>query len=883
MNPPETPPPPPLRVLLLAAAPTLVDGLPGACRSLGVETSAESVATAPAFLDACRSGAFDCGVLAVGREEVGPRLAEIRELAPGVPVVVAAAEADPAFAMRCLGGGAEDCVDGLDPAAVARAVVAARLRRRESLFRQVTEHARDLVCLHSTDWVIRHVSPSIRRLLGHAPAEWLGRQPRELVHPDDVAQLLAEAGALDSYAGGARPVTARYRHKEGHYVWFELELVPIRDAAGRPTRWMSVSRDDTARRRTGIAAGRGERLFGGIAEANRLLLTTGRVVEALPEVLRSLGEASGADRILVLETRRDGGAGPRCALRLEWSRPPAHAGSGVAELAVPDDRAETVRRALEGRGLGEMLTFAIPVRDGAWGHLCFGPRADRQAWSSGETSALGMVALNIGQAVERELAVTALGESQLRYEALLAGLSEGIFQIDREARWRFLNPTWEQLTGYRVSESIGKKFSSFLAGEEAAAALEIFGRLVSGADESIESEVRFKHRLGGEIWLRVTAQRQIDDQGRMLGVSGTLMDVTQRRLAQEALRASERKFAAVFAGASDALLLFDNNTNLIVECNPRAVEMFECDGAAELIGTSGASLQKAPIAPAKVAQGRMRLARGEVWSDEQHYLTRRGRAFWGLFAVVRMTPETLGTTLVRITDISNIKQSEEQLRASLAEKEVLLKEVYHRVKNNLQIISALLRMQSRRVNDRVAMEALENSISRVMAMSMVHEKLYRAQNLASIDFLSFVEGLVGFLNQLTIGGQSGIEVEVDGEPLTLSIDQAIPLGLILNELVTNALKYAFPEGRAGRVRIHVGAAAGGRARVTVEDDGVGMDPDVDPENADGLGFRIVNMLVEQLDARLALETTGGLRAVIEVPLAPAGAKPPDPVATTANR
>src|SRR5690606_37579589 len=119
-------------------------------------------------------------------------------------------------------------------------------------------------------------------------------------------------------------------------------------------------------------------------------------------------------------------------------------------------------------------------------------------------------------------------------------------------------------------------------------------------------------------------------------------------------------------------------------------------------------------------------------------------------AVVRMAPESLGTTLVRVTDITELKRSEERLRASLAEKEVLLKEVYHRVKNNLQIISALLRMQARRVRDTAALEALENSISRVMAMSMVHERLYQAQNLVSIDFLSFAQSLIAFLNQLTI-------------------------------------------------------------------------------------------------------------------------------------
>jgi PAS domain S-box-containing protein len=217
-------------------------------------------------------------------------------------------------------------------------------------------------------------------------------------------------------------------------------------------------------------------------------------------------------------------------------------------------------------------------------------------------------------------------------------------------------------------------------------------------------------------------------------------------------------------------------------------------------------------------------------------------------------------------DITERRQAQEALAMSLKEKEVLLKEVYHRVKNNLQIISALLRMQTRRVTDRHAVEALENSISRVMAMSMVHEKLYQAQNLVSIDFLSFAQSLVGFLNQLTIGGKSSVFVEVSGASLALSIDQAIPLGLVLNELVTNSLKYAFPEGRTGRVSIRILSDAPTAARVIVADDGVGLPPGVDLEKVTGLGFRIVRMLVDQLHGSFQIEPRGGMRVTVHVPL-----------------
>jgi PAS domain S-box-containing protein len=597
-----------------------------------------------------------------------------------------------------------------------------------------------------------------------------------------------------------------------------------------------------------------ERLFEGIAEANRLLLTATRAAEALPAVLRALGEASGADRALVVEfDPRAIRSTDEGAVRAEWTREPrfsVYHGSSVAA----------------GGAVASSLALPVVVAVRQWGQIVFQQVEQAREWTGSERAALGTVAANIGQAFAREQALDALAESERRYDALLAGLSEGVFQIDLEARWRFLNPTWEELTGYPAAECLGRRFAEFLPEEEAAAALEGFGRLLSGRNDRIEAEIRFRHRRGHDVWLRVIAQTQLDENKSVIGVSGTLVDVTQRRQAQEALRASERKFAAVFASASDALFLVATETNLIVECNPRAAEMFECGEARELVGTNVAALQRRPLPPEEQAEGQRRLARGEVWARELEYVARRGRIFWGQKAVVRMAPEALGTTLVRVTDITELKRSEERLRASLADKEVLLKEVYHRVKNNLQIISALLRMQARRVKDSTALEALENSVSRVMAMSMVHEKLYQAQNLLSIDFLSFAQSLISFLNQLTIGSRADVVIELEGEPLALSIDQAIPLGLVLNELVTNSLKYAFPESRGGRVRVHVATESPTTARVVVADDGVGLASGVTMENSPGLGFRIVSMLVEQLQGVLEFKSNRGLQVTVRLPL-----------------
>lgn len=914
MSPPDDSPPSApaaIRLLLLEENDADVALVSARLRQDGLQPQLTRVPDLESFAAACRDGGYDI-ILADFKLPAwdGWRALEIaHEALPDTPFIFVSGVMGEDLAVDSLRHGATDYVlkdrlGRLAPA-IRRALEERAMRRdwqqaRSALQAQqlnlqlIADNMRDIICLHGSDRVFQFVSAAVHPILGYEPAEWIGRMPQEFGHPDDIARLTVEVQQVMINARRSFPIVLRARHRRGHYVWLETTIEPITDAAGRVVQLLSVSRDFTERRLAEEAMRRGEQLFEGIAEANRLLLTAGRVVDTLPDVLRVLGKAAETDRVAVFEFHPHSKSGePASSLRAEWARDSTYslyddarlAEYPLAELGASsivhrinagepvevtiDDLHHSERELIAAHGVVALLTFPIRVDARVWGHIVFDHCSEPRRWTAAERSALGTVASNIGQAIGRELALGALAASERRYEELLAGLSEGVFQIDLEARWRFLNPTWQTLTGYTVEGSIGRRFAEFIFRDDATAALEGFGRLISGRNESIESELRFIHRRGDYVWLRVTAQAQIDHAHHVVGVSGTLVDVTQRRLAQEALRASERKFAAVFASSSDALLLVDTGTGAIVECNRRAVEMFEHDEARTLIDTPAQALHRRPMRDVDLEAMRARLERGETWLGEVQFLTARGRTFWGQLAVARLGAEVLGTTLMRVTDISHLKESEERLRASLMEKEVLLKEVYHRVKNNLQIISALLRMQARRVTDRVALEALENSISRVMAMSMVHEKLYQAQNLVSIDFFSFAESLVGFLNQLTVGSRNPVVVDVTGHSLALSIDQAIPLGLVLNELVTNSLKYAFPEGRAGRIGIAIATENPQTARVMVADNGMGLPEGTDTEGrGGGLGFRIVRMLVEQLQGSLEIQNSGGLRVTVRVPIAP---------------
>jgi two-component sensor histidine kinase/PAS domain-containing protein len=208
------------------------------------------------------------------------------------------------------------------------------------------------------------------------------------------------------------------------------------------------------------------------------------------------------------------------------------------------------------------------------------------------------------------------------------------------------------------------------------------------------------------------------------------------------------------------------------------------------------------------------------------------------------------------SEVAEKARAQEALTTSLHEKEVLLKEIHHRVKNNLQVISSLLSLQTaNRDNDPTA--ALRESQDRIRSMALIHEKLYRSDDVASIDFREYVEGLTAGLFRSYFPGP-GVRIIVEVEDVSLDIDLAIPCGLIVNELVSNSLKYAFRDGRSGEVRIGL-VREDRKYTLTVSDDGPGLPPGVDFRDTPSLGLQLVNMLVGQLEGNIEMDCSRGTR------------------------
>jgi two-component sensor histidine kinase len=213
----------------------------------------------------------------------------------------------------------------------------------------------------------------------------------------------------------------------------------------------------------------------------------------------------------------------------------------------------------------------------------------------------------------------------------------------------------------------------------------------------------------------------------------------------------------------------------------------------------------------------------------------------------------------RVRVEQQLRVNQKELRALLHEKDILLQEVHHRVKNSLQVVSSLLDMQSYYTQDPQALYGLQDSQSRVRTMAFVHERLYRSQDLASVDAREYIRSIADYLASLYAHPAKCIELSVDVDDICMDLDTAIPCGLIANELISNALKHAFPgPGEcSGEIRVALRSRGNGTMQLTVGDSGVGLPPGVTLVNGQSLGLRLVQMLARELDGEIKLQTGSG--------------------------
>jgi two-component sensor histidine kinase len=269
----------------------------------------------------------------------------------------------------------------------------------------------------------------------------------------------------------------------------------------------------------------------------------------------------------------------------------------------------------------------------------------------------------------------------------------------------------------------------------------------------------------------------------------------------------------------------------------------------QLVGRFGLDLHKNYPSEKERAEMRLAIAGTGTYQSEVLYKTGKGNEFWGSLALREISIRGSKFHIVRVTDITAQHESNEKVKSALHEKEVLLAEIHHRVKNNLAVVSGLLGLQATYVKDEQARSLFEESRSRIHSMAIIHDKLYQHETFATIDFSSYINDLVSHIKKLYNNIGTKVSFEIVCNDIYLDIKNAVPCGLILNELISNSFKHAFPGREEGLVKI-VCTRMGERFTMMVSDDGVGYDMDKALQNPTSLGLTLISALAGQVNGNL---------------------------------
>jgi PAS domain S-box-containing protein len=714
-----------------------------------------------------------------------------------------------------------------------RKATEAALRESEERFRTFVDHATDAFFLQDDRGTVLDVNRQACASLGRTRAELIGMTPLDF-DPDTQPGTVARIGArLDD--GELVAFDARHRRADGTTFPVEVRIRPFWHGGRRFA--VALARDMTERKRAEEALQRSEAY---LAEAQRLSRTGSWAwsVTAREFVHWSQGHY----RLHGL----DPGAGTP-----SWE--------AASQMIHPDDRVrclEQIERAVRDRTNCEMEYRAV---------LPDGTVKDIHSIAHPVFAAEGALVEFVG--TEMDVTERKRAQSALTLFRSLIDHTTDVIEIVDPVTGQFLDVNEQacRTHGFTRAEYLALRVWDFEARYSDPGA---WVRHVEDVRRtgSLIHEARHHRKDGSVFPVEVHVTYISLDRPYLLAV---VRDITERKRTEEQLRQREDDLELALVAGRLGNWKWNVATGELT-WSPLCKELYGLPPDAEVSYDRFVAAIH-PDDRARVAQALVRALESgtdyeeekrTVWPDGSvHWTASRGRVYRDASGrPLHMSGVTM--------DVTERKRAEDQLRASLQEKVVLLREVHHRVKNNLQLVSSLLALQASAIKDRAVKGALTESQNRVRAMALVHENLYRSRDLSSVRIAPHLEGLCTQLWRSYGVDPSRIALEVRIADLTVDLDLALRCGLIVNELVSNALKHAFPSARTGRVTVQLDHSPNGWYALGISDDGVGLPPGFEPGRADTLGLQLVADLTEQLNGTLALSRDGGTAVTVRFPQAP---------------
>lgn len=411
-----------------------------------------------------------------------------------------------------------------------------------------------------------------------------------------------------------------------------------------------------------------------------------------------------------------------------------------------------------------------------------------------------------------------------------------------------VNDSWLRKMDFKRGEVIGRFFTDFLTPQSKEKFKKDFPIFLENGEIS-HVQLDLIKKDGKIIKTLLEGKISYDLDGNFKNTNCIFQDITSQMEAYKRIKNEKILLSKIMDASEDSIYLMDTS-GFIILANKALADRFNLK-VKDMVGK-----HIREFIPRNIYEYHWKFLKKAIKSNKNVYFEDERDGTYFLHKIYPITiDEQLELLAVYSKDISYEKKNQERLKVIINEKDSLLKEIHHRVKNNLQVISSLLSLQMEFVDDLKSYELFRESRNRVKSMAMVHEKLYLSDKMSHIDFYDFTEKLISELSALySTNNQITKKIRVDS--IQISIDTAVPLGLILNELISNSIKHAFPLGRVGELEVNL-CKLNDDLELIVRDNGVGFPDDVDLKKPKTLGLQLVNILVKQLNGRIELETNHG--------------------------
>jgi PAS domain S-box-containing protein len=736
------------------------------------------------------------------------------------------------------------------------------LREKEKRFRELWDYAP--VAYHTLDinGIITDVNQTEARMLGYTKQEMVGKSIFAFILPEQRAEAQRRFQQKISGQKISRAESRMYVKRDGSKIYVAIDDALERDSDGKVISVRTTMVDITEQKEMEAVLKESEKRY------------------------KDLVEKAG---IAILVDDKEGNfkyVNERCAEIFGYSVEEMKKQS-IRSVVHPDD-VERVMAYHEGRLQGKMVPsryeFKGIRKDGSVIYL----EVDSVALREGE-NLIGTRSY-LWDFTERKMAMEALWESEEKFRNL-AEQSPNMIFISRKGRVVYANEKCEKVTGYKREEIYSPEFDflMLIAPEFRDMIIASFSKHMKGGEvPSHESTLRTKEGKRIEVILTT----KLIDYEKEKAILGIITDISEQKKTEK-IKDSIYRISEAAHSAQNLEELFRSIHNIIGELMPAKnfyIALYDYDREMLSFPYFADEYDETP-APKKPGKGLTEyvlrtgeplLASPEVFEE----LVKKGKAErigtpsidW-LGVPLKTENKTFGVMVVQSYTESvrfgekdkeilkfvsaqtamaiKRKHAEKQLKESLREKEVLLQEIHHRVKNNMQIISSLLNLQAGQMKDKDFIKMVKDSQSRIRSIALVHEKLYRSRDFSNINFSDYVQTLAVHLFQFNQVNSNLIQLKLNLEDVFLDLQTAIPCGLILNELVTNSLKHAFPEGKGGEIIIELHPLEEHTFQMVVKDNGVGIPEDLDIGNATSMGLQIVTILVNQLEGSMEVQREGG--------------------------